>query len=64
VDQALESLAAGNVESSMVLILTTEGDRMYMHPFVDDLSALEFLELMVATFRTDMMEKIIKRSMN
>lgn len=62
--EALEALSADNIESSMVILLTKDGDRMYLHPFVDDISALEFLELMVSSYRTDMFEKIMKRSMN
>lgn len=61
---ALKKLTDGDVESSMVLITTTDGERMYLHPFEDDLHALEFLELMVASYRVDMMERVIKRSMN
>lgn len=63
-EDALESLTAGEVEMSMVLIVKSDGDRMYLHPFDDDIHALEFLELMVSSYRTDMMERIIKRSMN
>lgn len=48
----------------MVLIVTTDGERMYLHPFEDDLHALEYLELMTASYRVDMMERVIKRSMN
>lgn len=63
-DKAIERFNAGEVDSSMVLLVTNDGERMYMHPFEDDLHALEFLELMVASFRVDMMERVVKRSMN
>lgn len=63
-EDALESLTAGEVEMSMVLIVKNDGDRLYLHPFDDDIHALEFLELMVSSYRTDIMERIIKRSMN
>lgn len=48
----------------MVLMTTKDGDRLYLHPFEDELHALEYLELMVASYRVDMMERVIKRSMN
>ena len=52
-EDALESLTAGEVEMSMVLIVKNDGDRLYLHPFDDDIHALEFLELMVSSYRTD-----------
>lgn len=64
VDEALAKFAAEEIESSMVLLVTEDGERMYLHPFEDDLHALEFLELMVASYRVDMMERVVKRSMN
>lgn len=51
-------------ESSMLLIMREDGERLYFHPFEDDLAALDFLETMVASFRIDMLEKIMRRSMN
>lgn len=63
-DEAIRKFTADEVESSMVLMTTTDGERLYLHPFEDDLHALEFLELMVASYRVDMMERVIKRSMN
>lgn len=63
-DEALKRFTDGDVESSMVLITTKDGERLYLHPFDDDLHALEFLELMVASYRVDMLERVVKRSMN
>jgi hypothetical protein len=37
---------------------------MYLHQFPDDISALEFLEIMVAGLRADILEKVLKRTMN
>lgn len=54
----------GDIDSSMVLILTNEGERIYLHQFESDVVALEYLELMVASFRGDLFEKILMRSMN
>jgi hypothetical protein len=48
----------------MILIVTNEGERIYMHPFEDELAALEFLELMVNGFRNDLIEKALKRMVN
>jgi hypothetical protein len=48
----------------MILVVTNEGDRIYMHPFENDLSALEFLELLTNGFRNDLIEKALKRMVN
>lgn len=64
VEDALKKFAADEIESSMVLLITEDGERMYLHPFEDELHALEFLELMVASYRVDMLERAVKRSMN
>lgn len=63
-EDALESFIADDVESSMILILKKDGERMYLHPFEGEIHALEFLELMVSSYRIDIMEKIMKRSLN
>jgi hypothetical protein len=60
----VRQLDADNVDSSMILIVTNEGERIYMHPFEDELAALEFLELMVNGFRNDLIEKALKRMVN
>lgn len=56
--------ANDEIDSSMIIILTKEGDRMYLHQFDEELHALEYLEMMLASFRTDILEKVIRRSMN
>lgn len=60
----MRQLDADNVDSSMILIVTNDGDRIYMHPFEDELTALEFLELMTNGFRNDLIEKALKRMVN
>lgn len=60
----VRKLDAENVESSMILVVTNEGERMYMHPFEDEIMALEFLEHMVTGFRNDLIEKALKRMVN
>lgn len=57
-------LDADNVDSSMILIVTNDGERIYMHPFEDEITALEFLELMTNGFRNDLIEKALKRMVN
>lgn len=52
------------VETTMVLMLTKDGDRLYLHHFSGDIEALEYLEQMTALYRVDMIEKAIKRGMN
>lgn len=61
---AIDSLKSGKVEASMVLLLKDNGERSYLHPFDGEISALEFLELMVAGLRCDILETAIKRSVN
>lgn len=60
----MRHLDADNVDSSMILIVTNDGERIYMHPFEDELTALEFLELMTNGFRNDLIEKALKRMVN
>lgn len=48
----------------MILSVTKDGERVYMHPFEDEVVALEFLEIMVAGFRNDLIEKALKRMVN
>jgi hypothetical protein len=48
----------------MILCVTKDGDRIYMHPFEDEITALEFLEIMVNGFRNDLIEKALKRMVN
>ena len=60
----VRQLDAGEIDSSMILSVTNEGERIYMHPFEDELAALEFLEIMVNGFRNDLIEKALKRMVN
>jgi hypothetical protein len=48
----------------MILVVTNDGERIYMHPFEDELAALEFLETMTNGFRNDLLEKALKRMVN
>lgn len=60
----VRQLDAGEIDSSMILSVTTDGERIYMHPFEDEIAALEFLEIMVNGFRNDLIEKALKRMVN
>jgi hypothetical protein len=48
----------------MVLYTKESGERAYLHPFESEIHALEFLEIMVSSLRTDIIEKLMKRSIN
>lgn len=64
VEEAMDLFKAGEVHSSMIIILTEDGDRIYLHHFEDEIGALEYLEQMTASYRTDLIEKALKRSTN
>lgn len=63
-DEFVRRLDAGEIDSSVILSVTKDGDRVYMHPFEDDITALEFMEIMVTSFRNDLIEKALKRMVN
>lgn len=63
-DEIIDEMKSGEVESSLILLLKKDGDRVYMHPFESELHALEFLEIMVAGLRCDVFETVMKRSLN
>jgi hypothetical protein len=48
----------------MILYINKDDERVYLHPFESDIHALEFLEIMIAGLRADIMEQIMKRSLN
>ena len=61
---ALRQLDADELATSMILYINNEDERVYLHPFESDVHALEFLEIMVAGLRADVLEQIMKRSLN
>jgi hypothetical protein len=63
-DEIAKRLADGDIESTMIVMLTMDGERIYLHHFGDDIAALDYLEQMTSSYRTDMIEKAIKRGMN
>ena len=48
----------------MIVYITTEGERIYLHSFENRIHALEFLEIMVAGLRADILESLEVRSLN
>lgn len=60
---ALQGLSDEEISSSMLLYISDD-ERVYLHPFDTDIQALEFLETMVAGLRADILEQIMKRSLN
>lgn len=61
---ALLKLSDEEISSSMLLYVSEEDERVYLHPFDNDIQALEFLETMVASLRADILEQMMKRSLN
>jgi hypothetical protein len=62
--EVIEQIKDGEVEESMILYITSEGDRIYLHQFENRVHALEFLEIMVAGLRADILESMDVRSLN
>lgn len=62
--EILEQIRGDEVEASMILCLNDDGERVYLHKFPDEVSALEFLEIMAAGLRADILERVVKRSLN
>ncbi len=62
--ETLDRIKDGSIEESMVVYITSEGDRVYLHKFDNKVHALEFLEIMVAGLRADILESIESRSLN
>ena len=60
----LDELEEEDYQSSMLIVMRDDGERLYFHPFENDLSALEFLEQMTSALRIDIMELALKRSVN
>ncbi len=61
---AIDDLQEGDIDVAMVLYTKESGERAYLHPFESEIHALEFLEIMVSSLRTDIIEKLMKRSVN
>ena len=53
-----------DMESFAILVLSKDGERVYLHPFEDDIEALEFVEGMTASLKSDILKQISRRSLN
>ena len=62
--EVLDHIKDGSIEESMIVYITTEGERIYLHSFENRIHALEFLEIMVAGLRADILESLEVRSLN
>lgn len=62
--EVLDQIKDGEIEESMIVYITSEGDRVYLHQFDSRVHALEFLEIMVAGLRADILESVDVRSLN
>lgn len=59
-----DDLDIGELEESMLLGITSEGNCVYIHSFDDDIRALEFLESLTAGFRAEILSGLFRRSVN
>jgi len=62
--QVLDHIKDGSIDESMIVYITEEGERIYLHSFESKIHALEFLEIMVAGLRADILESLEVRSLN
>lgn len=63
-DDIIDKMRDGTIEASMIVMLTSDGERIYLHHFDDELSALSYLEQMTASYRMDVIENLFRRGMN
>ena len=63
-DDTFDGLDPEELVESMILGVTSDGECVYIHTFEDDIRPLEFLETMVAGFRSDVLNTIYKRFHN
>ncbi len=59
-----DGLELEEISSSMTMYINSEGERVYMHEFNNEVEALEFIEIMAASLRADIFETLMKRSVN
>lgn len=49
---------------SMIIGVTEDGECVFIHNFEDDIRALEFLEMLTANLRSDILSGLVRRSVN
>lgn len=52
------------LNESMILGVTADGECVYIHSFDDEIEALEFIEVMAAGLRADILTRMMRRTMN
>lgn len=52
------------LEESVILGVTADGDCVYIHSFDDDFRAIEFIEILLAGFRAEVLSEMFKRQIN
>lgn len=62
--ETFDDIEDGNIEESIIVYVTKDGERVYLHTFESRIHALEFLEIMVAGLRADILESLETRSLN
>ncbi len=63
-EEILKKLDEDEMEAFAILILSKDGERVYLHQFEDDIDALEYIENMMASLRTDILRQIGRRNLN
>ena len=63
-DDTFGGMEPEELTESMILGVTSDNECVYIHTFDDDIKALEFLETMVAGFRSDVLSGLFRRFNN
>lgn len=63
-EEIVKKLDSEDIDAFAILILSKDGERVYLHQFEDDIDALEFIENMMASLRTDILKQIGRRTLN
>lgn len=63
-DDTFEGMDQEELVESMIMGVTNDGECVYIHTFEDDIKALEFIEVMAAGFRADVLAGLFKRLHN
>lgn len=63
-DDTFDGMDPEELVESMILGVTEGGECVYIHTFDDDVRALEFIEVMAAGFRADVLSGLFKRFHN
>ena len=64
VKDAMRRIANGEIETSFILGIDEAGERLYINNLEDSISALEFLEVMLAGYRAIVLEDLSRKFMN